>query len=249
MSHEQARTALLLTIGAVTPFVLRYAGDWIVSLLIEKCCKMKKKELAIQLIGKGESQATMNQAMQQRMTWEDARKDLGINFCTAFTVSMVRLLFWHWMQPFLYFWVVYAYWDLLDKGQQVLALIVAGREVIYFVLTLIGLCVNRVYLLVDLRASWKEEKLNLGLYVLAPEKYVYSTVVKSEGSVIICWQLGMYFLTAIDLAGVVAFIWAFAVDNVYAPIMVGYGVTTIGGIFVICAGCVACIAGKFSGLK
>ena len=234
-SHEGARVALFLTIGAVSPFILRSVGDWVIGYIIKICCDMTKTELTLQMIGKGESNMTVMEIWHAKPSWSEAREDLSINFCAALTVSMLRLIFWHWMQPMLYAWVLYAYWDLLDDGQQILASIVAGREALYFLFTLIGLIKNRSYLLVDLRATWKDEDVNgswsVILYVIAPEKNLFMVILCDHPAPVVR-DTGMICLCVLDMAGIVAFIWAIGVDNVYVPLMIGYGVTTIGGIFV-----------------
>eukprot|EP01083_Nonionella_stella_P302768 1045305_1 len=96
--------------------------------------------------------------------------------------------------------------------------------------------------MVDLRASWNKDDSHLegvdkfvamGIYVIAPEKYVYLSVFM-KGACGDCPKvLGLLFVSVLDLGGIVAFIWALAVNNAYAPLMIGYGVTAIGGLFML----------------
>ena len=101
--------------------------------------------------------------------------------------------------------VLFAYWDLLADGQQVLASIVAGREALHFSFTLIWLIKNRSHLLVDLQARWKVEDVNgswsVILFVIAPEKKSLhpASIVRDTGRICLC---------ILDMAGIVAFIWA-----------------------------------------
>ena len=75
------------------------------------------------------------------ITWSQTRGDLGINCCAAFTVSLILLLFWHWVEP-LWFWVfhVWIYRILLNNAQQSLALNVDRKEAIYLTSTSIDSC-------------------------------------------------------------------------------------------------------------
>merc|ERR1712079_945883 len=94
-----ARDGLFLTVGAISPFILRTVGDWLISMVLDKCCKLTKKELAAHLIGKGESIVTINHVTSSvHLSWKEAKENLGLNQCAASTVAMIRLLFWHWMQ-------------------------------------------------------------------------------------------------------------------------------------------------------
>ena len=207
---------------------------------------MTKKELGNHLIGAGESKLTIVCILEKRLNWTQAKEDLGINTCAALFISSIRLIFWHWMQPFLYAFVLFAYWDLLDKGQQILGLIVAVREGIYFLLATVCIFVNPSYLLVDLRATWQKElwatwyedienKSLALMYAVAPEKYILMCISgnKNEDTGIgsgIC-------LSLLDLSGIIAFIWAIVVNNVYPAMMIGYGVTTLGGLCFIALLC------------
>ena len=153
----------------------------------------------------------------------------------------------------LYAVVLYAYWDLLDDGQRILGLVVGGRETLYWLMTIVSLYRNPCYLLVDLRASWNQKQnvqferwIEVGMYVLAPEKYVGWAIVREERlntNLCIGMIYTVVFLPMLDMAGVVALIWAVVSRNIYPPLMIGYAVTTIGGLSVIigvvlfCCGC------------
>ena len=238
INHLEARDGLFLALGALSPFILRSFGDWIISLILDKCCKMTKKEFRKHLIGTGDSITTIGKIWDKSVTFRSAKLHLGINTCAAITICMIRLLFWHWMQPILYGYVLFAYWDLLDYYQQILGLIVGGREGIYFILTLLALYRQPIYLLVDLRSSWKENRLYVLVYIFAPEKYVFRCYMVPQ---IVGNQMGpmgtqlivlaiLPILCVMDIAGIAAFIRAFVVNNVYVPMIVGYTITSIGVI-------------------
>eukprot|EP01084_Bolivina_argentea_P317305 550135_1 len=245
VSHQEARTAFLLGVGATIPFVLRFIGDFVINktkeFTLQKCCNKTEDEMKEQFIGTGKGDLSIDCIMQKSTSWTDAKKIQHLNFCAAFTISLTRLVFWHWMQPLLYWFVLYAYWDLLDKGQQILGLIVGGRECIYFILTIFGLCINPTFLMPDLKATWKYKKETIPIYVIAPHAYVFACVAPKTDSpgIIDCLNcLGFVTLILMDLCGAVAFVWAFIVKNVYVPMMIGYSVTAIGGLFMIFIACI-----------
>eukprot|EP01084_Bolivina_argentea_P061242 111926_1 len=250
VSHKEARTGLILTILAVTPFILRSFGDWIVSFILRKCCNMTKQEMKVQIIGKGDSLITIDNIFERRFRWSEAREQLGLNTCAALFISLIRLIFWHCMQPCLYCFVMYAYWDLLDRGQQILAVIVAVRECIYFCLTFIGVCVNPTFLLIDLRASWKDDRGQTLLYIMGPEKYVWFSIGVFDTSVCGQFFFGtvLIILVIADTGGIVAFVWAFVVRNVYIPMMIGYTVTALGALYIALLFCIGFVA-DFCGIN
>ena len=240
LSHQQARNSIVLTIGVISPFILRTIGDWTVSFVLEKCCKLDKMELSGHLIGMGDSEVTIEKVWDGKITWKEARENLGLrNNRAAILIASIRLLFWHWLQPFLYFYVLFAYWDLLVHIQRVFGLIVCGREGLYWIMTIIAAITNPVYLLVDLRSTWKhagqwwEKMFFIGSYVIAPEKYVATALLRGTGGNAAFFCFVAIFLPLLDLGGVAACVTAVLVDQVYAPLMVGYVITTVGGVFIV----------------
>ena len=107
----------------------------------------------------------------------------------------------------------------------------------YWIMTIIAVFVNPVYLLADLRSTWKEEgdlmvrMLSVSSYVIAPEKYVGLAIIKDGGGTF--WCFVWICLPLLDIAAVAACFSSFVVDNVYAPLITGYIITTLEGIFVI----------------
>ena len=63
------------------------------------------------------------------------------------------MLIWHWSQPLSYLAVFGAYYCSLDTTQRVCGMIVAAREVVYLVETLLALRQNPAYLMLELRCS------------------------------------------------------------------------------------------------
>ena len=67
----------------------------------------------------------------------------------AITVALLRLVFWHWLQPVMYLWILYSYSKDITRLQLYFGLGVAVREVIYPILTFIALYRNPSFLIVN----------------------------------------------------------------------------------------------------
>lgn len=229
-----------MTIGVLSPYILRTLGDWTISIVLEKFSTLNKteqSELGAHLIGRGDPEVTIDAIWSGEVTWDQATKKLGIKSNEfAILIASVRLLFWHWLQPFLYFYVLFICWESLMDIQRILGLVVCSRELLYWMMTIIAVIVNPVYLLVDLRSSWQEHDewdlrlTQIGSYVIAPEKYVAMAIKQvSDNIAPVCFML--IFLPLLDMAGVAAYITAIVLHNVYPPLIIGYLITTVGGIF------------------
>eukprot|EP01047_Picozoa_sp_COSAG01_P087532 COSAG01_NODE_20183_length_966_cov_3.078431_1_plen_156_part_00 len=109
--------------------------------------------------------------------------------CGALCLAAARLLLWHWLQPVVYFMVLGCHWAELDAVQRGFGAAVAVREVLYVAATLLGLCANPAFLLVDVGASVRDTGRSgaqggwpfLALYALAPEKYVLMAALGGGG--------------------------------------------------------------------
>ena len=164
---------------------------------------------------------------EKRTTWEQARCKLMHTKCQAYAISIFRLICIHWFQPIFYWIIFIAYQDNLDENQLVYGYIVGIREIIYIMLTLVCLNVNPAYLLVDVVGTWNESKLDFITYVFAPEKFIYLCLKQ----LYVCGiNLFLYILIVFDLFGICALV--AAIENGITPplLMIGYTVTTIGGI-------------------
>ena len=166
---------------------------------------------------------------EKRTTWEQARCKLMHTKCQAYAISIFRLICIHWFQPIFYWIIFIAYQDNLDENQLVYGYIVGIREIIYIMLTLVCLNVNRAYLLVDVVGTWNESKLDFITYVFAPEKFIYLCLDMKKidvGGI----DLFLFILIVFDWFGICALV--AAIENGITPplLMIGYTVTTIGGI-------------------
>jgi hypothetical protein len=171
----------------------------------------------------GESGVTLAAIEGQSMSWKEASKRLGHNYCAALSISILRLIFFHWSQPIGYGIALYIYYHNISHLQLILGFIVLVRECIYVILTLIALCVNPAFLLVDSSATFKSSGWNLMLYIICPEKFVY-----------FCLGLTTVFplliLIVCDLSGIAALIVAIYTNNMPIPLMIGYSITALGGL-------------------
>lgn len=130
--HQKTDFAMGVAFGVAAPFILRSVGDWTISYFLERYYDMTKRELVVDLIGKGSSKVTIDRIWNGDVSWNTAKYDLGINQKQAQLISVVRLVFWHWMQPFMYSWALYAGWNQIDDAQRGCACVVAAREGLYF---------------------------------------------------------------------------------------------------------------------
>ena len=147
-----------------------------------------------------------------------------------------------------------AYWAGLDGWQKGFGAAVAVREALYVLATLVGLAYNPAFLLVDVGATVRDKEwmssaghlrgggyVFLGMYVLAPEKFVAFATLgagSSNGEISpfdfflrILLLLGGVLL---DLCGVAALVAGLLSPAGLAPALaVGYGATALGGLFMI----------------
>lgn len=112
----------------------------------------------------------------------------------------------------------------------------AFRECIYVFITLLGLCINPTFLMIDFKASWSEDRASVFLYIIAPEKYVFLCIRSEDYCYDACLYGILALLSAMDMCGVVALVWSIAVQNVYLAMITGYCITAVGG-FPICIIC------------
>jgi drug/metabolite transporter superfamily protein YnfA len=81
----------------------------------------------------------------KQATWEEARLALNLTTRQAKGVSIGKLMLWHWSQPVAYFYVLYAFFCTLNRWQRIFGCVVAAREGIYLISTLVALQLCPVY--------------------------------------------------------------------------------------------------------
>ena len=180
-------------------------------------------------------------------SWGAARDCNGLSPRQAVRHGALTLLGWHLLQPALYFYVFFGAFSDLDRAQQVLGSLVAVREGVYALSVLACVAVNPAFLLVNARATARNED-NVGgagggygwlaLYVLAPEKFVVMALT-SEGGLDMedCWGTGWFLFVGplLDLCGMAALGAGLGAGHLPPPLAVGYSVTTAGALLVAAA--------------
>lgn len=162
-------------------------------------------------LGSGEG-ATIDEALGDSrdtgLSWGKAVQKSGLNGLGAVVVAMLRLLGWHLMQPTLYWWALWSYWDIIDHLQLIFGVIVGVREGIYALLCFIAVCVRPAYLLVDVMATatsaTPDKRIAIWLYVLAPEKFVIACVMSWCNLNGICIAISSALLDVSAVAAIVA---------------------------------------------
>ena len=169
----------MLLVLVITPYYLRLLYDATLEKLHELLRWIRKHGYGVRWSRRGHIGLSMVEALQSRIPWGDARVMTGMNaHChTALAAAFARLLLWHNLQPAAYGLAFVASWDEISVLQRFLGVVVALREAIYVLLTLVCIRFNPAYLLVDTAATWRNDPyvalIFTLLYVLSPEKYVW----------------------------------------------------------------------------
>ena len=120
-------------------------------------------------------------ALEKQPRFEQARAEREMSYRQAVVVASSKLALWHWSQPCAYLWLLWVYRCYvvgLGRVQQHLAAVVAAREALYLLSTLLATWQCPVYLLLDLRTVWNEAEgklqrsLRLAMYILTPHNFV-----------------------------------------------------------------------------
>lgn len=183
------------------------------------------------------------------LTWEEICACLGWNSQLAFSVMSLRLLLWHWLQPALYLWIYFSYVDQLCFTQQLLGLLVAVREEIYFFLTLELLVYSPQFFLIDWSVGWENQpaipymvpghggrgfvdppskQIIFMLYVCCPERLCAFCLTFAARRInpeisLLSALLFIFVLPFTDLAAFFALIYGLYLGNLPAPFIIGYG--------------------------
>ena len=179
-------------------------------------------------------------------SWGAARDCNGLSPRQALRHGALTLLGWHLLQPALYFYVFFGAFSDLDRAQQVLGSLVAVREGVYALSVLACVAVNPAFLLVNARATARDEdnvEISplyagygwLALYVLAPEKFVVVALTGKGGLDMEDWIGGVWFAFVgplLDLCGMAALGAGLGAGHLPPPLAVGYSVTAAGALLV-----------------
>eukprot|EP01047_Picozoa_sp_COSAG01_P010909 COSAG01_NODE_471_length_16555_cov_14.196524_10_plen_169_part_00 len=138
------------------------------------------------------------------------------------------------LQPVIYFIVLYNYFDLVGPWQQFFGMLVALREALYLISTLVALFANPSYLAVDITVTLEEDGLvEFLMYMLAPEVFVWTAIALDGGFNLSCrvWFGGSVLYMILEACGVAALAIGILSDNLPWPLAVGYAVTAIASMF------------------
>jgi hypothetical protein len=191
--------------------------------------------------------------------WSYARRRNGDSARTALVLGTMRLLFWHLLQPLVYFYVLWLHYADFDSLQRGFGVAVGVREAGYLLTTLLCACANPAFLLVNVGTSVRsKEKYDvrfLLVYVFAPEKFVVSAfhstcASKSDREYedgcdaipgYLC--LAKLFLVSLclDLCSVGALVASVRSVTVPLPLVLGYAMTAIVPLVLISGGIIVCI--------
>jgi hypothetical protein len=113
---------------------------------------------------------------QQLTSWAEARLALGLTEWQSWSIGLIKLVFWHWSQPVVYAWVFFNYYcKLTSDGQKFTGAVVAAREMVYIVSTLVALWTCPTFLLLDISTVWRDKakwKRRIAAYILTPHIFV-----------------------------------------------------------------------------
>jgi hypothetical protein len=186
-------------------------------------------------------------------SWAKAMEANGQSPAGATLTAAGRLLFWHWLQPVVYWGVFAYYYDQVDGWQKCFGWAVAVREAEYVIATLVALCANPAFLLVDVGASVRDTGgtmlyhgrmfevsgyLFLTMYVLMPQQFVTLAHALGGGFDWIArwpglWSVGVYQGILLDLCGVGGLIAGLTAGSLPVALAVGYGITAFVGLGII----------------
>lgn len=251
---------LSLLILSLVPFFGRFLVDYLGKKLWDMLCTppcapcRKKKEGGLaQSLGAGDGspdgspdvfdEARLREkgaiAMSEVFTGETEIEHLGdlkqrrVCGVTIIGKGALRLVFWHWMQPVIYFIVLGNYWEIISPWQQRFGALVAVREVLYLLSTVVALCANPFYLQVDLVVTLKYDGLIMFLlYLMAPEVFVW-TALAGPGGFDLPWKVyfgGHALYVFLEISAVVALLVGWAAGNLVWPLAIGYAVTSVAAL-------------------
>ena len=95
---------------------------------------------------------------ENQATWKEAGKALRLRKQQARWVSSLKQVLWHWSQPVAYSFVCGMYFCDLDETQRLLAAVVAVRELLYWISTVIAVLLCPGFLLLELGSPFSLQK-------------------------------------------------------------------------------------------
>ena len=149
----------------------------------------------------------------QSSPWEDARRPLRLKPWQAIAMGIAKLVLWHWSQPLAYLWVfVGVYFCELDSMQRSLGTLVAVREIVYMLTTIVAAIFCPAYLLLDIGTVWNKAETRLqrgtriAAYILTPHNYVALCLGNRFPSANLIFMFLAFLQVACDFASCVALV-------------------------------------------
>eukprot|EP00746_Dinoflagellata_sp_MGD_P138555 gnl/MRDRNA2_/MRDRNA2_72186_c0_seq2.p1 gnl/MRDRNA2_/MRDRNA2_72186_c0~~gnl/MRDRNA2_/MRDRNA2_72186_c0_seq2.p1 ORF type:complete len:280 (+),score=21.80 gnl/MRDRNA2_/MRDRNA2_72186_c0_seq2:85-924(+) len=227
------------------PYILRSGALMIFWMVLNRICKGDIREMAITGTNRrlvecdrsdtdslGSNNETITMYSYGFTDFKEMAQKLGFRKKrTACFVALVRLLFWHWMQPLAYAVVFYAYSDVLSGLQLLLGLAVLGREALYVLFTLLAMLLCPAYLLFS---PVRAQKRDAFMYFAMPEKFVVIVILNKLSCRCSLDKLACpvtSLIGLIDLCAVAALAVGLVLHNLPLPLGIGYGITGTSGIF------------------
>jgi hypothetical protein len=178
--------SLLLLLAIAFPYVLRALQAYACrGTLFDICCDVDRGPMAPRADSAEKANelgnsywVTVNQISEGeyngRKGWKKARADLSMRWHVAFSLSLLRFGFWHFVQPVSYFLVVRHYAKSMTTPVYILAHIVGCREFIYLLLIVWCSLFKSAFLIVNLHAEPdpNARMMQKMMYVFAPEKFL-----------------------------------------------------------------------------
>jgi len=217
----------LYTIGCATPYLMR---------LIESIpSRLHQIPNPLVVFPDGEQQGVSIGDLlhcQGHIEWSRATGDLGRK---SFLIAAMRLFIWHLMQPVLYWLTLAAFWNDISEHQRLAGKIVAAREACYFLTVIILLCLQPVFLMVDIEKTSKEGNglFGIGLYILSPEKYGLLVLLfgfPDQEITAVFSTIAITMSVLADIFGAAAFADGVIAGNLPTPLAIGYGVAALSAL-------------------
>ena len=128
-------------------------------------------------------------------------------------MGIAKLVLWPWSQPLAYLWVfVGVYFCELDSMQRSLGTLVAVREIVYMLTTIVAAIFCPAYLLLDVGTVWNEAETRLqrgtriAAYILTPHNYVALCLGNRFPSANLIFMFLAFLQVACDFASCIALV-------------------------------------------
>lgn len=229
LSPIQGRQDLGMLAGFFASYLLRGATS-----SFEKFCRT---HCYVCICGR-DSDASAVLAGERGLSWRVARTRLsGVHDGPLIAVAALRLVLWHLMQPVCFFLILYSWSDkITSQLQQLLAVAVLLREILYLTCTLVALITSPAFLLIDIAGTWRTGAFGeVIVYVLMPEKFLGWYISGAEPAFRRRFNAYFTLVLMLDVCGLLAlYLGAAGVAELPVPLAACYCVTTVSLLALPC---------------